>query len=49
MTLAPEYINEPLRMPWPEICNMACAAMIRSMTIDQFVEAAMRYRLKEAQ
>lgn len=47
MTIATEYVDEKLRMSWHDICRMACAAMIRGMTIDQFVEAAMRYRLKD--
>lgn len=29
-----------LRMPWELICQMACSAFVRGMSMDQFVEAA---------
>ena len=40
--IAPEYVDEQIRMSWPAICRMACAAMIRGMSLDEFVEAAIR-------
>lgn len=42
MTIAPEYVDEQLRMPWPVICRMACQSMILNMTLDEFADAALR-------
>jgi hypothetical protein len=47
MILPPEYINQRIRMNWPEICRMACRAMILNMSLDAFVELAMHRYLDE--
>lgn len=43
-----EYVEQEIRMPWPQICRMACAAMICGMTIDEFVADAMTNYLARA-
>lgn len=43
--IIPEYIDQRLRMSWPMICQTACQAMIRKVSFEAIVEAAMRAQM----
>lgn len=40
-TLAKEYVDMPVRLPWHTICALACRAMIEGVTFDALIALAM--------
>lgn len=40
-TIAKEYIDMPVRLPWHTVCALACRAMIEGVTFDALVTLAM--------
>jgi hypothetical protein len=44
--IIPQYIDQRLNMPWPMVCQTACQAMIRKVSFETVVEAAMVAQMK---
>jgi hypothetical protein len=45
--IANEYELLPLRMPWELVCKVACIALLRNLSFDEIVEAAVRQGIEQ--
>jgi len=43
--LAESLVDVPLRMSWDSICRLACRCTVLGITVDQYVDLALRNRL----